>query len=228
MSTAIQVFPNKLKGAKAALLFLDGQYAYQEMTEQGETFKFLSPTAVRTAFMNEPIDSGWLPQATVRHGFSARGIWTMNFYPSRDYNIRIREGEKTHSIELNLPSALFAGTGDSYYILAAKENTFDPYMPLFAYPLPNVNHAGLICFGSNKHGEATPAETDHLFGLFMGTIFNNHHVDKKSLREEYKTNIIPLLLKLAEKRSSYPHDDLIPYANTTPERVLHHFTKSHS
>ena len=44
----------------AQLLFLPGQYLLVTQEDRATNYKFVSPAALKAAFANEPVDSGWL------------------------------------------------------------------------------------------------------------------------------------------------------------------------
>jgi hypothetical protein len=54
-----------LDNEQAALLFVGGQYLFRSRGSEGDChYKFVSPAAVRVAFSNETIDTGWLAPVT--------------------------------------------------------------------------------------------------------------------------------------------------------------------
>lgn len=206
----------EVNNASAALYFLDGQYAIRYTGENGgEVFKYVSPLSVRQAFASEPIDSGWLTSDTIRHGFTSDGHWCINFYPARQWVIRLKIMSETVQLKTTLPSALWVGRGDNYYLLAAKSDVFKPSEQLFHYPLPNINSIGLTCFGSNQTKDATPANTHEAYLTFMRSFFNNHHIEEKS--QKHPTNILTALQKANQR--IYPLKDLLPI-DATPEFIV--------
>jgi hypothetical protein len=77
----------------AALLFLHGdQYLFRYRKQDGGVvYKFVSPAAVRTAFAEETIDTGWLPSHVARWGIGKRGEWLVVTFPPQKHRFSFGE-----------------------------------------------------------------------------------------------------------------------------------------
>jgi hypothetical protein len=134
----------------AQLLFLPGQYLLVTKEDRATNYKFVSPAALKAAFANEPVDSGWLTSNTVRWGDCHQGEWLVQFYPPRRYQLALERFTADAPISTPLPGFVFVGCDLKYWIWAVKSNSFDPNLALFHAPLPNVMSDGSICFGDNS------------------------------------------------------------------------------
>lgn len=66
---------------QAQLLFLSGQYLFVSTQESRITYKFLSPSSVKAAFDNIPLDSGFLPTNTICWGINGFGEYLVQYIP---------------------------------------------------------------------------------------------------------------------------------------------------
>ena len=127
----------------AQLLFLPGQYLLVTKEDRATTYKFVSPAALKEAFANEPVDSGWLTSNTVRWGHCRKGEWLVQFYPPSRYRLAL-ERFTADAPSIPLPGFVFVGCDRSYWIWAIESNSFNPNSALFHAPLPNVMSDGSI------------------------------------------------------------------------------------
>lgn len=195
------------------LIFLEGQYLFYWVENGQANFKLVSSESVRAAFSQEPIDSGWLPKDIVRCGFSVHGNWAIKFIPSQKLELKI----DNQSVLVPLPSLIFLGIDTDYYIWAIKEKQFSRLAKIFHAPLPNIDHNGKICFGSNLMPDATPTGVEQAWHLFLESSFTSHLVQGKS--KEFQDDV---RLKLRQKFNTYPLEDLIQSRSTTVESEINH------
>jgi hypothetical protein len=76
--------PRQSSTIQAELLFLDGYYIFHRRDKDlptADIYKCVSPTALRTAFSFEPIDTGWMQPDIVRYGTGSRGTYLVKFIP---------------------------------------------------------------------------------------------------------------------------------------------------
>jgi PRTRC genetic system protein B len=204
-------------GTKAALCFIDDDQYYLQYTEgEKQAGKFLSPVAVRSAFRNESIDTGWLPIGVNRAGENAKGKWMLRWQFAAHYAVNLESRKR--SILLPMPALVWFGIGNAYYIWAMKENTFNPKAELFHAPVANVNKLGLICFGQNAHPDVAKDGFDKTWRTFWEAPFNNDHSDGKSKSIKGSINLKLLELHKA-KATSYPVADLQPMGMTLEQAV---------
>jgi hypothetical protein len=223
-------------GAQATrhiLYLLDGQYLYQSQAEDGSIhYKFLSAQSVRSAFSREPVDSGWLAPGVCRWGYGQSGQWAVMFIPPASYTLWLpailkasdngnpgqTEGQAQElaegwsAIQIPLPALVFAAVGQNYYLWAVKSREFNPELPAYHAPLPNVYPDGRVCWGSNQVGMVTAQNLKEAWKLFIASPFNAHLAQGKSKR--YSANILDQLRKPgAAILKSYPVGDLLPLRN---------------
>lgn len=192
--------------ADAALYFVDGQYLFHGVREDGaEQVKFLSAASVREAFAKEPMDMGWLPAGINRCGQGSRGKWLVRWHPPAIYSVHL-DGRKA-SLRVPMPSLIWFGQKHKYYIFAAREQAFTPNAALYHAPLANVNSIGLICFGQNQHPDVAKGGFDQAWKTFWDAPFSDHHDDGKS--KAHPKDISAQLRALAQgKAQTYPVKDL--------------------
>lgn len=206
----------------ASLLFICGdQYLFRYREREGSmTCKFLSASAVRAAFSEEPIDTGWLQPTARRCGLGKLGEWVMVAHPPQQYNISVlmRENDEPDSFQVPMPRLAFFGYGQRYYVWAFKEKELKGETIMFAAPLPNVDPNGTICFGSNAVPDASTRTIDEAWKIFITSPFNEHLIDRKSVA--FPDDVRPQLNRLAgEKRRRYPVSDLVS-TNRTADMVV--------
>src|SRR5271170_5165357 len=66
---------------EAALLFTRGQYVLYYHSGAELICKGLSAQTLRAAFVEEPVDSGWLPEGVVRWGSGPAGTFMVKYIP---------------------------------------------------------------------------------------------------------------------------------------------------
>jgi len=205
----------------AALLFLHGdQYLFRYRKQDGGVvYKFVSPAAVRAAFAEETIDTGWLPSHVARWGIGKRGEWLVITFPPQKHHFSFGESDGTvTTLEVPMPALAFFGYDQRYYLWAFKDSKLKDDTPLFAAPLPNVNANGAICFGSNAVPKASAQTIGDAWQLFTVSPFTNHLCGGKS--RQFPDDIRGQLMKLAtHHRRRYPLDDLVGL-NRTAEQMI--------
>jgi PRTRC genetic system protein B len=200
---------------EAALLFTQGQYLFY--FHQGGVLqcKGVSAQTLRAAFVEEPVDSGWLPAGVMRWGSGPAGTFLVKFVLPALHTLHLSTQDPSHPrvITIPLPGLVFAGVHTTYYVWALREETFVSSAPLFRAPLPNVSSDGHICFGSN-HAPAVSWQTiDVAWRLFLDSPFNADMVGGKSVT--FAQDVRRQLLTLAEmKATTYPVDDLRPHVES--------------
>lgn len=203
-----QILPTTIPtGAEAALFWIGDQLLFQTRKDDAQISKFVSSAAVRQAFVNEPIDSGWLPPNVSRCGQSSRGTWMVRILPPAQYNLRMAGQQR--ALRVPLPGLVWFGQANHYYIFAMKARECGkPSGEIFHAPLPNVNGFGLICFGQNDHPNVADGGFDKAWRTFWEAPFNDDHSSGKS--KQNSNNINDLLRSLArQKMQVYPESDLV-------------------
>ena len=153
-----------------------------------ENFKFLSPDQVKAAFVNTPVDSGFLPSNVLRWGTGLKGDWMVRFVPPAIHDITLDEGQGQFLImQVPLPGFVFAGIGTDYFVWAVKETRFEQVSVatrLYHAPLPNVDSIGKICYGANRPpAVGSVGALDQAWRLFIQSApFNSHHANGKSFK----------------------------------------------
>src|SRR5712691_5513853 len=66
----------------AALLFTRGQYLLYDRQGGEVRVKGVSAQALRAAFAEEPVDSGWLPPGVIRYGLGPAGTFFVRLIPA--------------------------------------------------------------------------------------------------------------------------------------------------
>jgi PRTRC genetic system protein B len=194
-------------------------FRYRER-EGATACKFLSASAVRAAFAEEPIDTGWLSPTVRRCGMGKLGEWVMVAHPPQHYtlSIQMRERDEAAELQVPMPRLAFFGHGQKYYIWAFKDKDLKGESIMFAAPLPNVDANGAICFGSNTVPDASTQTIDAAWQIFLTSPFNNHLLDRKSIA--FADHVRQQLNRLAvEKRRRYPVSDLVS-TNRTADMVV--------
>jgi hypothetical protein len=190
----------------AALVFTGEQYLFRWKQGEATHAKFVSPAAVRAAFSNVPIDSGWMPPEGRRWGTGPNGAWTIMHIPPMRHALTftgIVEGEPQTTRTIPLPGLVFVHFSLTGYVWALRGD-FSPEALLYHAPLPNVGSGGAICFGSNRTEGLTAAQT---WQLFLTSPFNDHSTDGKSRQQP---DDVRLLLMSLARHKRYPVDDLAP------------------
>jgi PRTRC genetic system protein B len=211
-------------GTDAALCFIGEQYWLSYFDGERQGGKFLSPAAVRSAFRNETIDSGWLPVGVSRVGEGNRGKWMVRYLPPMHYALMIT-GRK-RPLQLPMPALVWFGINHNYYIWAMKGNRLNPKDALYHAPVANVNSSGLICFGQNAHPDVAKGGFEQTWKTFWDAPFNDHQDGGKS--KSHPKNINAKLIGLAKaKAKSYPEGDLMP-AGFTLDAAIERLTNRKS
>lgn len=193
------------------LLFIQGQYIFASNEGDSTTYKFLSPSALREAFVGEPIDSGFLPANTTRWGVNARGEYIVQFYPPQKYSVTLTNTDNSNLIVVTipLPGLVFLGCDHSYWLWAIKEDRILTDSQLFHAPLPNISTTGSICFGSVAAAKCSALGISQAWDVFWRSPFNGDSVQNKS--QQAPRDVRSQLLKLHNKKSrKYPLSDLVP------------------
>ena len=197
---------------EAALLFTQGQYLFYSRHGDALQCKGVSAQTLRAAFVEEPVDSGWLPTGVMRWGSGPGGTFIVKFVPPALHALRLstQDPSQPRMVTVPLPGLVFAGVHTTYYVWALREDTFAPSASLFRAPLPNVSSDGHICFGSNHPPGVSWETVDVAWRLFIDSPFNADMVGGKSV--SFAQDVRRQLLALAAaKATTYPVDDLRPH-----------------
>jgi len=203
-----------------SLHLFQGQYYVSY--NQGERLvrKAVSPATVREAFVQIPLDSGYIPENIVRWGIDGKSQWAAMFVPPKIQTLKINDaGEKV--IVVPLPAMLFIGKGQNYYVVALEDEQFSPSKPLFHAPLPNIHVESRICFGSVAVPTTSLATIKRAWTLFIQSNFNRDLASGKS--KQYSNNAIEMLEHLAKSKAThYPTDDLVEFSrpNCQPQLTV--------
>ncbi len=206
----------------ASLMLITGdQYLFRYRDNAGATaYKFVSPAAVRAAFVHETIDTGWLPKQVHRWGIAKQGEWVLMTHSPQRYllNFTSKEGEETVALNVTMPPLAFFGYGQRYYLWAFTDRELSGNSPLFAAPLPNIDGNGAICFGQNALPSASAKTMGEVWTLFLMSPFSNHSVNGKS--RAFPDDVRMQLEQLVQsRRERYPHRDLVPLRQTAQQMV---------
>lgn len=208
--------PRRLDLIQAELLFIDDTYLFHYRENGQETYKYLSPESLQEAFNNQPFDSDWLPSGILRHGSSCHGTWAVLFIPAQRHSLDFGEEQ----LSLPLPSLIFMGHHQSYWLWAIADQLFSPQAQAFYAPLPNVNTSpcGRICWGQNSPPVANLQTLPEAWKLFISSQFTTHYTNHKS---KMFPNDIIRQLKDVHCGDRYPLSDLIPIGvNETIESLI--------
>lgn len=204
----------------AALLFSGGQYVFYDRVGKELRPKGVSAQTMMTAFIGEPVDSGWLPPGIVRWGSGAAGTFMLKYIPPGRHTLRFTssdEGGREHrEMAFPLPGLLFAGAshardggrGAVFYVWALAETEFSPTARLYHAPLPNVYPEGHICWGTDAVPKVSWKTFDGAWQLFTYSRFSRAMCSGKSVREQ--GDVLKLLESLAQTER-YPVEDLVPF-----------------
>lgn len=223
--TALPFNLQLLSQARGALFFFDGQALYAEFAGGAINSKFVSTEGARSAFFYESSDSGWMPPQIKRHGQTTKGYWAVQHFPPQKYVLELghphdsAEREPT-KLTVTLPSLVFFGYRNDYYVWAAEGDSFNPYANIFHIPVPNVYGAGRICFGGNTEPEVTGPNLDAGWDLFLRSPYNCAHAVRRSQR--FPGHIcVALYEHVAEHGEEvvYPVSDLLPYYMTVDDAL---------
>lgn len=202
--------PRNSAAIQAELPFLDGYYIfhYREKDPPGAAiYKCVSPSALRTAFSYEPVDSGWVQPGIVRYGTGTAGTYLIKFIPAANQLVNCDE---LGTLKIPLPSMVFMGLEKNYWVWAVKSKAIDPKAPAFHVPLPNVYNSGQICWGTNEPPTTDSQGIEIAWNLFISSVFTNHLTACKS--KSRPSDVRQQLVNLHQNgnRSSYPISDLMP------------------
>jgi hypothetical protein len=210
------------RDARAALFFLEGNYQLNYLEGSVEKTKFLTPAQIGKAFaVKDVFDSGWLAANNVlRFALLARkrhkilsvlpaGIRKILVTDPRPANERETTGgiaDPVLELIVPLPTLLFVGCGQKYYLWATLDKYVTPQSRLFAAPFPNLDSSGTICFGSNIAPECRLETIDEVWRVIFESPFNSHQ--KEDRCQTHKKDVRQFLLSLNGKKS-YPKKALI-------------------
>jgi PRTRC genetic system protein B len=210
----------------AALLFTRGQFILYYRQGEELICKGLAAEHLRAAFVEEPVDSGWLPEGVVRYGSGRAGPFFVKFIPPGKHQLHLST-EKTASPSMivpPLPALVFAGVGTTCYVWALQSERYDSSVPLYHAPLPNIHPDGHVCWGLNNPPEISAQTLEEAWRLFIRSPFNQDLSAGKS--QAYRQDVRRQLLALTKAKAPvYPVDDLVPFVVNRPlwsnEREIH-------
>lgn len=190
----------------------------------GMVLRQTQPDGAVSEYAVDPAQVGTLlsAQVTLDTGLLSPEVLLVRRTGARELRLHYRAAQRTglwlegsaEPLRVPLPPLLWAlthtdggGWQAQVWAVKARPKTLD--VPLFHAPLPNVFHAGSICWGNLRLDPQADAAT--LMALFWGSPFGNHAVHNKS--RAYPQDIRQQLLALEGARS-YPRRDLIPTGRT--------------
>ncbi len=206
----------------ASLLVIAGdQYLFRYRDKAGATaYKFVSPAAVRTAFAQETIDTGWLPGNVRRWGMGRQGEWLLMTHRPKRYSFTFTtdRSDEMSTLAFPMPALAFFGYGSKYYLWAFVDRELNANSALFAAPLPNIEANGAICFGQNVLPQVSTKTIGEAWNLFLTSPFSSHSVNGKS--KAFPEDVRKQLEKLSQaKRGRYPLRDLVPLRETASQMI---------
>ena len=192
-----------------ALLFTKGQYILYSRDGKALRPKGIAPETLRAAFVEEPVDSGWLPQGVLRWGSGPAGTFMVKYIPAGMYRLHLstQDPAKPRMTSVPLPALVFAGVESTYYVAAVRDEHIGPKTLLFHAPLPNVYEEGRVCFGTNQPPAVSWKTIDAAWRLFLASPFTGASAQRKSVA--YPDDVRQQLLA-CEQAAHYPVDDLQP------------------
>ena len=202
-----------------AILKTKGQYVLYYREGPEVRTKPISTDAVRGAFVEEPVDSGWMAEGIKRWGSGPAGTFMVKFIPPGLETIYLSTlgSQDPTPCKLPLPALVFAGvnsaastqggSGTTYYVWALREEQFHASAKLWHAPFPNVYPDGHICFGDVRMPEISWKTVERAWQLFLESRFTTSLVEGKSGR--YSQDVREMLLA-CRPLSRYPVEDLQP------------------
>jgi PRTRC genetic system protein B len=180
--------------------------------------KLISHEAALLAFnTTHTEDSGWLPENVLRTGRNVRGAWAV--YVARPQVITILT-DQDEKLNIPIPATLFLGWGSRYYLWALPNKKFNPNLPVYRAPFPNIYSNGRVCWGNYKVPKASPVNLGRVWEMFFGTAFNDHISNNKC--KSCANSVLELLRKLSANGATvFPHRELIG-EHATVEACLDH------
>lgn len=206
----------------ASLMLIAGdQYLFRYRDKGGGVlYKFVSPAAVRAAFVHETIDTQWLPPNVRRWGIGKQGEWLLITHSPQvhAFSFAAIKGEETVTLQVPMPALAFMGYGQRYFIWAFTGRELMGDSPLYAAPLPNVDGNGAICFGANTLPQASARAMEEAWTIFLSSPFSSHSVNGKSRASP--EDVRAQLENLAQVgRRRYPLRDLVPLQRTANQAI---------
>lgn len=173
-------------GVTSALLFSGPQHLcayWWRDPESGEDYaNLVDEERLRLAIGRVSLDSGYVPAGTLRLGMSPKGAqWLLLSRPPKRYQLTLEfSASQVETLHLRMPSGVFFGIGDHYYLWAVKKGAISGKTPLYHYPLPNISEHGLLCFGENTPPKAAWSGIFPALNLFLDSPFIGHWAQGKS------------------------------------------------
>lgn len=204
--------------AVAAVFITPTLCEFQQRDKEGFSSKQLTPTTLRLAFSQEPLDTYWLAPGVVRWGVTPAGTFAVGFYPPAKYKFSVQFKRGLRRLAVPMPALVFAGVGHSYYVWAMREKVINPKGQLFNAPLPNLNNLGLICFGPNAHPDVAQGGFGPSWKMFWEAPFSDHHMKGRS--HMAMDDVREHLLKLSNAHANtFPPKALVPTGVTLEDAV---------
>jgi hypothetical protein len=163
----------------AALHFYKNDILLESRTDNGSiAVKVLGADQLFSAIKNIRVDSGWLTSGVKRWGMTDGEPWFIALFPAEKQRIWL-EDRKTKT-EVPMPALVFAGRGESYWMLAARKDKFEPDLELFWLALPNFQvqfQNREICWGTNKVLAAESKNIEAMWKMYWNSPFTEDGVD---------------------------------------------------
>lgn len=208
------------EGAEAGLFFFEGQYQFVTRHDRRDQVRYLGPQAVRSAFMSERVDSGWIRPEIVRTGQTAKGPFAVAFIAAARREITVAPpGGEPFVLAVPVPPIVACGSPAGLHLFAVRENAFDPGARVHFAPFPNLYADSRVCWGANRTPPVDHARIVAAVDLFFSSAFNYNEAARRSLA--FPANVVEQLRRLARGRArTYPVDDLVAVAPKTTVRAL--------
>lgn len=194
-------------------MFANGQYILYRREGKELRAKGVTVQTLRRAFVEEPVDSGWLPEGVIRSGTGRAGPFIVKYIPPSHHVLSLvtprGRGDSPKPVRVPLPALVFVGLQTTYSVWALREEVFSPLARLYRAPLPNVYEDGRICFGKNRPPEVSSRTIGEAWRLFIESPFNGDLSGNKSAQHPRDVRSQLLALKDVDR---YPVDDLVSAA----------------
>lgn len=231
------ITPQQTTTLYPTLQMREGQFLFSFVNQAGGLIeRFVSPAAVREAFSQVPVDSGWCNHTATspvvcRWGDGRHGEWGVLYVPPGKHRLEITNDGSgqpydVEHVDAPLPGLAFIGVGTNYYVFAMKTKHLDVHQEIYRCPLPNVMQDGSVCWGLLKQPQATARSLHEAWRLFVGSTFNNHAAAGKSKRCREDVRIVLKEAAQAPDDAHYPVGDLVRQyepAGMTLDRAVREF-----
>jgi len=189
--------------------------------------KAISKSSLRSAITGLDVDTGWLPtdMHLLRLIITSKATATYVYMPPQMATIRLASEQATSlkkgkqsALRVPLPGLIFATQRKSYSIWAvrAQPETLSGKTRIYFAPFPNIDHAGVICWGGNRYYDPGPANIHKAWTMFLRSPFSTSQMDHKV--RTHVEDCRKLWSELAAAAATvFPEDELMPTQHTLDE-----------